>query len=53
MPIEIRELVIKVSVDENQKKTGTDPKELADLKNKIVKECMEKIMLRIDNLSDR
>jgi hypothetical protein len=53
MPIEIRELIIRVSIGENNKKAGIDIKELADLKNKIVKECMEKIMLRIDNLSDR
>ena len=53
MPIEIRELVIRVSVDEKQKKTDTDPRELSDLKNKIVKECMEKIMLKMDNLTDR
>jgi hypothetical protein len=53
MPIEIRELVIRVSIGENNKKTGVDTRELAELKNKIIKECMEKIMLKIDNLSDR
>jgi hypothetical protein len=53
MPIEIRELVIRVSIGENKKKTGIDHKELADLKNKVIKECMEKIMLKMDNLSDR
>jgi hypothetical protein len=55
MPIEIRELVIKVAVDENNKKVrdGIDPKDLARLKDKIVKECMENIMLKMGNLSDR
>ncbi len=55
MPIEIRELVIKVAVDENSKKAkeGIDPRDLARLKDKIVKECMESIMLKIGNLSDR
>jgi hypothetical protein len=53
MPIEIRELIIRVSIGENNKKTGIDTKELVDLKNKVVKECMERIMLKIDNLSDR
>lgn len=53
MPIEIRELVIRVAIDEKNKKSGVDAKELADLKNKIVKECMEKILLKIDNRSDR
>ena len=55
MPIEIRELVIKVAVDENNKKVrdGIDPKDLARLKDKIVKECMENILLKMGNLSDR
>ena len=53
MPIEIRELVIRVSINENNKKTGIDTKELAELNNKIVKECMDKIVLKINNLSDR
>jgi hypothetical protein len=55
MPIEIRELVIKVAVDENNKKAkeGIDPKDLARLKDRIVKECMENIMLKMGNLSDR
>ncbi len=55
MPIEIRELVIKVAVDENNRKAdkGMDQKELARLKDKIVKECMENIMLKMGNLSDR
>jgi len=53
MPIEIRELVIRVAIDEKNKKPGFDTKDLADLKNKVVKECMEKIMVKIDNISDR
>lgn len=55
MPVEIRELVIRVTVDENNKKpqAGMDPKELARLKDKIVKECMENIMLKMGNLSER
>ena len=55
MPIEIRELVIKVAVDENNKKAekGMDQKNLERLKDQIVKECMENIMLKMGNLSDR
>lgn len=55
MPIEIRELVIKVAVDENNKKPDgiMDARELARLKEKIVKECMDDIMLKMGNLSDR
>ncbi len=55
MPIEIRELIIKVAVDENSKKAegGLDPKELARLKDKIVRECVENVMQKIENLSER
>jgi uncharacterized membrane protein YebE (DUF533 family) len=55
MPIEIRELVIKVAIDENNKKSdgSIDARELARLKDKIVKECMENIMLKMESLSDR
>jgi hypothetical protein len=55
MPIEIRELVIKVSVDQNNKSSNQviNPRELAALKSKIVKECMETIRLRMKNTSQR
>ncbi len=55
MPIEIRELVIKVAVDENNRKTerGIDQKELARLKEKIVKECVNSVMQKMSKLSDR
>lgn len=52
MPIEIRELIIKVSVDQNNK-SSVDHRELAALKSKIVKECMETIRLRMKNTSQR
>jgi hypothetical protein len=55
MPIEIRELVIKVSVDQNNKNSssGIEPSELAALKSKIIKECIETIRLRMKNTSER
>ena len=55
MPIEIRELIIKVAVDGNNKKAekGMDQKNLERLKDQVVKECMENIMLKMGNLSDR
>jgi hypothetical protein len=55
MPIEIRELVIRVAVDESNKKisAGIDPKEINRLKDRIVKECMENVMLKIGALSER
>jgi hypothetical protein len=52
MPIEIRELKIKVTVDENaQKRNVTEIKDLDALKNKIVKECVDKVMM--NNLTER
>ena len=55
MPIEIRELVIKVAVDQNDRRPagGIDARELAVLKNKIVKECLESIRMKLDKISER
>jgi hypothetical protein len=55
MPIEIRELIIRVAVEEQSKKPGPqlDQSELNALKNKLVKECMETIQLKINNGPDR
>jgi len=54
MPIEIRELKIRVTVDENsQKKNVTDIKDMEALKNKIVKECVDKVMSKLNNLTER
>jgi len=53
MPIEIRELLIKVTVEENIRPVGTDPVALQDLKNRIVKECLDKILLKLHNSPER
>jgi len=53
MPIEIRELLIKVTVEENVRKMRPDPRELQDLKNRIVKECLDKILLKLTNSPER
>ncbi len=57
MPLEIRELVIRVSVNENNGTAQTDNeilnKKLQEMKNKIVKECLEKIMSRIKQINER
>jgi len=53
MPLEIRELVVKVTVDDSRKKEGITEKELQVLKSKIVKECMEKVMAKLRQLSQR
>jgi len=56
MPIEIRELVIRVTV--NEKKTvpqnnNAEKEKLQELKNRIVKECIEKVLSTIENSSAR
>ena len=53
MPIEIRELKIRVSVDENvKKKNHMDTKEIDALKNKIVKECVDSVMAKLNHLKE-
>ncbi|HTI08000.1 MAG TPA: DUF5908 family protein [Puia sp.] len=53
MPIEIRELLIKVTVEENIRPVSADPAALQDLKNRIVKECLDKILLKLTNSPER
>jgi hypothetical protein len=54
MPIEIRELKIRVSVDENvRRRNNNEIRDIDTLKNRIVKECVDKIMARLNNLSER
>jgi hypothetical protein len=42
-----------VTESENPPKSAPDPRELQDLTNKIVKECVEKILDRLENVQDR
>ena len=56
MPLEIRELIIRVTV--NEKQTGKlDESQLdekiQELKTKVVKECVDKIVLRMESLNER
>jgi hypothetical protein len=54
MPIEIRELKIRVTVDEHSKRSNApDMKDVDALKNKIVKECVDKVMMKLNNLTER
>lgn len=52
MPLEIRELVIKVTITEDTERQDQS-KELQDIKNKIVKECVEKVMTKLEALPER
>lgn len=53
MPVEIRELIIKVTVEENERKSVPDEREMEKLKNKIVKECLEKVTAQLENSPQR
>jgi uncharacterized protein DUF5908 len=53
MPLEIRELVVKVVVEESAKKPLLNAKELQELKAKIIRDCTEKIMQKLENVSER
>ncbi len=54
MPIEIRELKIRVTIEENSKRKNTlDIKEIDALRNNIVKECVDKVMVKLNNLTER
>lgn len=52
MPIEIRELVIKVTISE-EGKGADDSKDLQEIKTDLVEECIEKIMARLETTSER
>jgi hypothetical protein len=54
MPIEIRELVIKVNIVEENKGTDTiDTHHLSDLKRQIIKECTERVIAKLEKKSER
>jgi hypothetical protein len=53
MPVEIRELVIKINIEESNSKKGISAEELLELKRNIVKECIEKIKVKLDNQIQR
>lgn len=53
MPIEIRELVIKVNIVEDQKADAVDTQNLSDLKRQIIKECTEKVIAKLEKKSER
>ncbi len=54
MPIEIRELNIKVNVSENQNNTTSGNSELSlDKMNEIVSQCVEQVMEIISKTHER
>ena len=54
MPLEIRELVIKVEIDEAaQQRGGDDRQRYEELKKEILKACIKKIESTMENLFTR
>ncbi len=57
MPIEIKEMIVKVNIqeknDRNNTSTPLDKKTLAQLKKEIINECMEKVDEYFERLSER
>ncbi len=54
MPLEIRELIIKVTVKEDQFKNDEQlDMKLRDLKKEVIKECIDKISARMELLNER
>lgn len=56
MPLEIRELLIRVTITEKkatQQPVVADKEKLQELKSKIVKECVEKVLSVMENNSTR
>ncbi len=56
MPLEIREMIIRVTVSE-KKGGGMDEAELdrklQELKIKVVKECMDKLSVKLQSVNER
>jgi hypothetical protein len=55
MPLEIRELVIRVNIEEQAVApvNNVSARELQALKEKIIRECMEKLLSNMENISVR
>lgn len=53
MAIEIRELVIKVKIEESQKKTAIDQLDINRMKQSILKECKREIKRELNRKNER
>ena len=54
MPVEIRELVVKITVDESGPgQKGLSETDWQELKKKIIKECVDKVLAKIENQVQR
>lgn len=53
MPLEIRELVIKLNIQEQQQQTTVSEANLNELKEKIIAECVAKVIKKIEKAQSR
>lgn len=53
MPIEVRELIIRVNIEDKPATTNHLAKEIQDIKTQVVKECLEKLMSKLENSQGR
>jgi len=53
MPLEIKELVIRVNVEENAAGNSVNVQDLAELKKSIIKECMDRLLQNLDYVLQR
>lgn len=53
MPIEIRELLIRVTIQDTRKRNRDDAMQLTDIKSSIVKECTQKVLVKLNRQKTR
>jgi hypothetical protein len=53
MPLEIRELVIKVTIGEENTPSPTDEKALLAIKRSIIKQCVEEVLIKLEKKAER
>ena len=53
MPLAIRELVIKVTIEEKKKSTWQDSTDLQQLRKDIVNDCVAVIMSKLEQTTER
>jgi hypothetical protein len=53
MPIEIRELVVRVTVGDPPSDFSIDEKKLQEIKKSIIRECSEEVLARMETKAER
>lgn len=53
MPLEVRELVIKVTIEQDTPPPPSDEKALLAIRRAIIRECVEEVLIKLDKLAQR